>query len=362
MQNRNDILTLTFQILSSAVYKATFLTVALMAFLSCNKHEIAPVNPETEIRFGSVTTRAGEVFNGAQEFSVWAVVSSDDYLIDDVALSYHPWMTNERVYETGNGWTYDNTSYWLPNSKFWFFATYPYNSGVNVTRQSQGGVIYTLYSLNVSADGSTDTKDILIASNIIDTGADAFDADDLVELNFSHLLTKFNLTISQNTGIDSEFEYYVTKVSITGLNDNGVYMIMPYENQFLSAWNMDEATPMTLSKNYEINPICLREDYGTGRKSRPLKVWGEDGVMLIPHEIVTNGVMIRIDYLYDVNPDDEDYGEAKFIEGYIPPIIWQSNTSINYNIAIANSSFLTFDQPTIEQWGSPQTGGTIIIK
>jgi hypothetical protein len=119
---------------------------------------------------------------------------------------------------------------------------------------------------------------------------------------------------------------------------------------------------MTLGKNYETAPVCLRESFGDIRQSKPLKVWGEDGVMLMPHDIADNGVKIRVDYLYDVNPNDNDLGQEKFIEGYIPKISWQSNTAINYNISIANSSFLKFDQPTIEPWGSPQTGGTIIIK
>jgi hypothetical protein len=140
------------------------------------------------------------------------------------------------------------------------------------------------------------------------------------------------------------------------------YLVMPLNKSFMTAWDIEHATFITLGQDYDSAPVCLREPDGEGRKSKPLKVWGSDGIMLIPHDIAENGVKIRVDYLYDVDPNDTDLGQEKFIEGYIPPITWQSSTSINYNISIANTSFLTFDKPTIEPWGSPQTGGTIIIK
>lgn len=341
-------------------FTLTLVALALFALTACSvETEVTPPNPSQgdEISFGSVSTRVDSA-SEIEEFSVWATVSS----VGSTAVSYQPLLTNERVYRNpagSNTWAYDNVQRWLPNSIFHFFATYPYDIGFQEFRQQLEDTWYTLYILEVTADGSADTVDILTASNVTNTNNPY---DTTVPLTFSHLLTKFNLTISQNTDIDNEFEYYVTKVTITGINGSSIYMVMPFGDTFYPSWYTAEAIPIELGNNYESVPVCLREDYGNGRKSKPLKVWGEDGVMLIPQEIAANGVMIRVDYLYDVNPDDSDLGQAKFVEGYIPPITWQSNTSINYNIAIANSSYISFSQPTIEPWGAPQTGGTIIIK
>ena len=69
-----------------------------------------------------------------------------------------------------------------------------------------------------------------------------------------------------------------------------------------------------------------------------------------------------VDYFYDVNLDDDDMGQPKFVEGFVPAGKLESGKSVNYTLAIANSSFITFEQPTIDPWGAPQTGGTIIIK
>lgn len=337
----------------------TLFTLATLA--ACSSTEIIHNGSSNNnaIAFGNVCTRAVDSAADIEEFSVWATVSS----IGSTDVSYQPLLTNERVYRDPVGsenWTYDDTQNWISNSIFHFFAAYPYNVGFQELRQELNGTYYTGYWLEVTADGSADTEDILVATNVTNTNVEGYATT--VPLTFSHLLTKINLTVSQNTDIDGEFEYYVTKITITGLNSNGIYAVMSFNEDFYRSWNMENSTPMTLTKNYESEPVCLREDFGNGRKSKPLKVWGEDGIMLIPHDIAQNGVMIRVDYLYDVNPDDTDLGQAKFVEGYIPAIEWQSNTAINYNIAIANSSFISFEQPTIEPWGAPQTGGTIIIK
>lgn len=346
-------------------FKLTLVALALTALCGCSFESDVntPDLPQGEaISFGNVSTRAVDKASDIEEFSVWATVSS----VGSNTVSYLPLLGDEdggeRVYRNpagSNTWTYDNVQYWLPNSVFYFFAAYPHDIGFKHYRAELDGEYFMIYYLNITADGSADTEDILTAQNVTNTN-NAYNTT--VPLTFRHLLTKINLTISQNTDIDSEFEYYVTKVTISGLYGSATYVISPNNEEFLDGFDIDGDSAITLVQNYESNPVCLREDYGSGRQSKPLKVWGEDGVMLIPHEIAQNGVQIRVDYLYDVNPDDDELGSPKFVEGYIPAITWQSNTSINYNIAIANTSFINFSQPTIEPWGSPQTGGTIIIK
>lgn len=332
---------------------------AAVALIGCNREDV-PISPQEQhaISFGTVDTRAGLSDLQRDGFGVWATVSS----IGSTDVSYQPlFEKEERVYiPTGDTkWTYDNEQLWISNSIFHFFAAYPYNIGFEEHRQQQDDVWYTGYMLNVTADGSANTEDILTAQNVTNTNTNGYSTT--VPLTFSHLLTKFNLTISQNTDIDDNFEYYITKVIITGLNGTSAYVVIPFEENFYTGWNTSEATPMTLVKSYD-SPVCLREDYGDNRKSKPLKVWGNEGVMLIPHNIAANGVKITIEYLYDVKLDDDSLGSPRSVTGFIPAIKWASSTAVNYNISIADTNEIKFDQPSIEPWGSPQTGGTIIIK
>lgn len=342
--------------------------------LGCSEGDrgITPATPGA-ISFGNVSTRVDSA-SEIDEFSVWATVSSitDGAVNPDV--SYVPILTNERVYRNpagSNNWTYDNTQNWISNSYFHFFAAYPRTVNVQELRIDNGGNgPMTGYILPVVANGSADTEDILVATNMTNTSVEGYATT--VPLSFSHLLSKMNLTVSQNTDIDGEFEYYVSKVTITGLVGNNTFMVAPYNGSFAMSWLGDfempddslgitPPSPITLVADFT-TPVCLRRWNGNARESNPLKVWGENGVMLVPQNISANGVKIRVDYLYDTNPNDTDLGEAKFVEGYIPAITWQSNTAINYNIAIANTSNIVFNQPSIIPWGSPNTGGTVIIK
>lgn len=183
----------------------TLFTLATLA--ACSSTEIIHNGSSynNAIAFGNVCTRAGLSDLQNDGFGVWAV-----YVNEAQPAGY--WLLdNETVYLKDGDWTYDNTQRWLSNSIFHFFAAYPYNVGFQELRQELNGTYYTGYRLEVTADGSADTEDILVATNVTNTNVEGYNTT--VPLTFGHLLTKINLTVSQNTDIDSEFEYYVTKIT-----------------------------------------------------------------------------------------------------------------------------------------------------
>lgn len=84
--------------------------------------------------------------------------------------------------------------------------------------------------------------------------------------------------------------------------------------------------------------------------------------MLIPQEIAAGGVTVTIEYNYRLNGDPPK-DEEKSIEITLPATdLWQPGRALSYTIALASQSDITLYAPTIEPWGTPQTGGTIIIK
>ena len=346
-----------------------FAAIALMWLLSsCTREDFVqtPLNILSEIRFGSIETRANQIekVSDIDEFSVWATVSS----IGSNEISYQPLLTNERVYRESagsNNWTYDNTENWISNSLFYFFASYPYNVGFEESTMEQNGVNFTSYALNVTADGSENTQDILTAFSSVNTNDVTFNSNDPVSLTFGHLLTKFNLKVSQNFDIDNEFDYYVTKVTVSGIKYNGRYLLMPYQNDntnYMYYWDMQNSSDITIVKEFD-NPVALRNKEAANPKV-VLPVWDNKGIMLIPQNIATDKVEVIVEYIYDVTVDDNDYsdGTPKTAKGYIPATTWESGKVINYSIALSDKTNITFSQPTITPWGAPQTGGTIIIK
>ena len=356
---------------------------AALALVGCNR-EGFPTSPhgQNTLSFGTVDTRAGLSDLKRDGFGVWATVSS----IGSTDVSYQPILTEELVtyVSESEGWTYEHEQMWIPNSIFHFFAAYPHNIGFEQLRFEYGGQYYTACYKEISANGSVVPEDILIATNQVDTSAESFDPDNVVDLIFQHLHTKVNFKIRQNFDADPSFNYYVTKVTLRApktivpgepepadegaIYSKGICMYMPYnKEENIIAWvyrdmlNTQEEYPkVVLSKEFS-EPRILR-NIGTADPTVILSVWG-DGAVLIPQDIAANSLEVVVDYIYDVSVDtDYKDGTPKQAKAILSPIKLESNKSICYNLAISNTTSLTFDKPTIEPWGSPQTGGTIIIK
>lgn len=330
----------------------------MVALASCTTTEIIDGGSSNDnaIKFGNVATRAGLSDLRNDGFGVWATVSS----IGSTAVSYQPILEEEHVYLKDGNWTYDNEQMWTSNSIFHFFAAYPHNIGFEQHTMTQNGVNYTAYTLDFTADGSADTNDILVATHVTDTTDEFFSPDAPVKMSFGHLLSMVNVKLRQNFDVDPDFNYYVTKITISGIKGSGTYMVMPYNDSWFSYWDFNNATNIVLEKDFSDNPVLLRNE-GAADPVVILQVWDES-LMLIPQDFVGGNILVRVDYLYDVNLEDEDKGEPKFVEGFVPAGKIEPGKSVNYTLAIANSSFITFEQPTIDPWGAPQTGGTIIIQ
>ena len=344
---------------------------AFAALLGCEND--LPNGPSDEqhnlISFGQVSTRVVDSVSDIEEFPVWACMA------DPSANLYAPILTGERVYRNPEGsdtWTYDNTRLWIDDSHFFFLGVFSdaetYPRFVENKYDLEGnGSQYVIYTMGVTTPATADL-DILTAFNYTNTSGEY---NKTVSMQFSHLLTKVNLKIRQDFEKDPDFDYFVTKVTISGLKNSGTYMFMPFAAEKPYYWDNWEFVDSTLSIDKTLSTPEILRAYGTADpKNKTVNIWGDAGLMLIPQEIAANGVKIRVDYLYDITPGDGDPGTTShYVEGFLPAdpnpeesILWQSGKSINYTLKIAEQNDITFAQPTIEPWGAPQTGGTIIIK
>ena len=270
--------------------------------------------------------------------------------------------------------TYDNTRYWFKDYNYYFVASYPYSTdpakGFQIQRDTYG--VDFMYALDVDAyneDARTDNGvDILTAYNSVNTSGPSEEWLKPVQLNLSHLLTKVNLKISQDTRPelgDPLNNYYIKEVSINGLATDAQYLLVPQEDGTITgAWLTDNTTNPYV-KTFEI-------DYEKPLKEGEVSVWGdntEGGLLLIPQSIAPNTVQIKIDYVYELYIEDTEdttvtpEREERTFEVYIPASdLLKSNSVITYKLSFSKASKITFLAPEIEQWGTPQTGGTIIIQ
>ena len=331
------------------------LVVALLGLFSCCKEEGID-SPDkqngTPIYFDQISTRATLSDVQANGFHVWANLRNS--LGKSASI-----LENEAVTYNNPNWTYTKTAYWLDDWQYYFLASYSQTAQFTTYTETQDDVDYTIYYLDVTTDG-TAVNDILTAYNYTDTNSLEFNPEDAVSFTFGHLLTKVNLKIQQDTDKDPNNDYYVTKVTLSGVKNNGTYFVFPFDGEFQRGWEMKNTTTEFI-QDYSGNPVCLRAQ--TPGNTKILTVW-DDGLLLIPQPIALNDVQIRIDYKYHLNGTEFAEAKERYVTASLPVSndLWQSGKVITYSLKLAEPNDISFGIPTIEPWGAPQTGGTIIIK
>ena len=268
---------------------------AIAALLGCeNDTPSGPATPQDKaITFGNVTTRAVTSAADINEFPVWACIAGPE--------GYVSLLDGERVYRTTDGaWDYDNTRYWVDDSHFFFLGLYsdqPINSFEEV--KYDGNLVG--YTLQVETPDAANL-DVVAALNHTYTGDELFQtaltdpniAAPMVAMEFSHLMTKVNLKITQDFDKSPDFDYYVSKVTISGVKSRGTIVAIPYGNQFLnSCYFEDDAPTKTFEKSFS-TPVRLRNPDASDKKV-VLTTFGDDGLLLLPQEIVATSIRIRVD-------------------------------------------------------------------
>lgn len=311
-----------------------------LCFLSCTTSQVEDVFPQEEeqsaIGFqAKVNARALNTLDDVQQhgYAVWGG-------FEDMEV----FSGNEVTYSSGE-WGYGEPKYWVLNKEYTFFATYPQSANVTATDGT--------YKLSVQTPAEADL-DILTASAYTDTRVTGFSPE--VSFQFTHLMTRINIQLEQDFDKNSDDDFTVTKVTLSGIKPEGTYQVTNSGNTFTGAWTMGNATT-----SYE--RTFSADEQKTLRELSTLLVWGTDGLLLIPQAITSASVKVGIDYLYHMK-DSQDDPEADYVEIYLPASadLWQSGMMVTYSAKISEEHNIYFLAPTVEPWGAPQTGGTIIIK
>ena len=181
-------------------------TVVIAAAASCSKSEVinAP-GAETPISFNPYTGRtpatkatvAGITDLAASGFQVYAFMddATADGVVDGKGINKTDKPYMDKVVkgdETGVNWTYSGNIYW-PASNYLDFVAYGKNASVVEDTEFRTKIYYTIPAA-VSAQ-----QDLLVAAPVIDKrlpqGEAITDADGLVNLTFSHLLSRIGFSL-----------------------------------------------------------------------------------------------------------------------------------------------------------------------
>ena len=323
---------------------------AALALLGCNNEPTpsAPTDLEA-IGFGTVDTRATMTDLQDNGFGVWAYISNSaqqNYLL----------MENQLVEydESEDKWFYSPVKYWLDDTVFSFVGVYPYD---------ENGTYYSLDAANaavkLTVSETPSAVDFLIATHETDTSEEGYNP--IVPMQFKHMLTSVGLNIWRDGGKHQNDDMRIKSVTLGNIIKSGVY------SSATDSWTNNNNDKLALEKVYEnfsdddnIGAATMENGSLTtgGTPASPFET-----MMLLPQTLdADNSVSLKI--VYELKRQGAvDWEEAE-LETSLPSITWKAGQRYTYNVVLSSVTDITvyYIQTKVDPWGTPQVGGTVIIK
>lgn len=320
---------------------------AALALLGCENEPTpsAPTDLEA-IGFGTVDTRADADLSTLKTngFGVWAYISNSaqqNYLL----------MKNQLVKYENDSWVYSPLQYWLDNTEFSFIAVYP-----------QGAYSYNEENkaIELSVSDTPSDTDYLMATNTTDTSVEGYSTT--VDLQFKHMLTSVGLNIWRDGGKHQNDEMRIKEVTLGNIIKSGVY------SSATDSWTNNNNDKLALEKVYEnfsdtdnIGAAMLQDNGSLTTGGTAANPFGQ--MMLLPQTLdADNSVPLKI--VYELKRQNAADWEEAELETVLPSITWNAGQRYTYNVVLSSVTDITvyYIQTKVDPWGTPQVGGTVIIK
>ena len=85
--------------------------------------------------------------------------------------------------------------------------------------------------------------------------------------------------------------------------------------------------------------------------------------MLVPQTLDESG-HVSLKILYELKRQNAADWEQAELETILPNVTWEANRRYTYNVVLSSVTDITvyYIQTKVDPWGTPQGGGTVIIK
>jgi hypothetical protein len=264
-------------------------------------------------------------------------------------------MDNQYVEYEGGAWGYSPSRYWLNNTVFTFIGVYPY---AKKSPYFSSDAANSAVELTVSETPSE--VDFLIATTETDTSIE--DYSTTVRLPFQHMLTSVTLNIWRDGGKHQNDQMRIKKVTLGNIRKGGTY------STDTKLWGYDESkltvemenTNLTDSDN--IGAVNVNDD-GTldSGGSKAANPFGD--MMLLPQALDDSNV-VSLKIVYELKRQGAADWEEKELETMLPSMTWEAGKRYTFNVVLSSVTDITvyYIQTKVDPWGTPQVGGTVIIK
>ena len=299
--------------------KTIFAILALAAVAACNKAEVIESNPGEAIEFGDAfvdnATKATDPSysaNNITEFNVYGTVNN--------VVIYPGTKVTKGGAAYNTAWTCPVDQYWIPGASYKFVGIVDGNKeDVTKTNLTNGMPV----SIEYTADGQTD----LLCHTITKTANTDGTANGLVAFNFTHLLSKVNFTVTNNSTEANGYSFVVKNIVFAG-RTNAEYNVegKAWENPVTGNISFPDVTVETTVASNDL----------------------ETEMLLIPGTV---NVSFTVDILYNGTPITST--------DYAPTTTYniEAGNAYNFKVAVSVGELIQFTVEKQPTW-TPTTGAT----
>ena len=254
---------------------------------------------------------------------------------------------NQEVAWQTSAWVYSPTKYWMTGNKYRFAAYWPYSSSASISGNFENSI--TISGFVIDEDPSKHVD--YLVTDVVERDCTESNIDDPVNLLFNHALCNIIIQLSTNS---TGCTYSVKSVALSGTSSSASYK--------LTASTSDPADwagqwlPNAGTNHYEVSYPTPQV---VASSSDVIKVWGDAGLLLFP-QTLDNSIQVTVEY--DVTHNDKTKSVLTSVQLPSTPI-WESAKKITYKLLLPEENdYIKFATPVVEEWGSSQATGTIVIR
>ena len=295
-------------------------------------------------------TRADTTNLKNEGFGVWAFINNS-------VQTNFAYMENVKVKKEGTAWVYSPAKYWIDDTRFSFVATYPWD---------EDGTIYTIDpstgAVQLTLNNTPSVTDYLVATESVDTSDTGFNPSEEVNLKFKHLLSNVSLNIWRDGGKHQNDQMRIKRVILSNIRKAGTYSSVTEKWAPTNDKLAMEYTNDTFADSDNIDGAIIESD-GSLETHGATGVRAFSEMMLLPQTIdASNSVSLKIEY--ELKRQNAADWESAELETILPSITWNVGQRYTYNVVLSSVTDITvyYIQTTVDPWGTPQVGGTVIIK
>lgn len=332
------------------IFRTTYLALLLIAGLSCNNDPMpdAP-NGKYPILFRcSDETRAEATVESMKSdtngFDVYAYFETNT----GAKVSFEK---NVKWDDSKDMWLYDGIEYWVIGATYWFKAVYP--KGIATVDNDDSS------SIKLSVTETPSEIDFLIAENGPITSVEGYDT--AVDLQFKHVLTSVGLNIWRDGGKHQNDQMRIKTVTLGNILKSGTYSTA---NTGAWSYNDDRLKVEKVYENFSdtdnIGAAVLNN--GTLEKGgTPANPFGD--MMLLPQTLDDSNV-VSLKIVYELKRQNAADWEEAELEAVLPNKTLNPGQRYTFNVVLSSVTDITiyYIQTKVDPWGTPQVGGTVIIK